>query len=53
MRKRVEEVFGWLKTVGDGRKLRYCGVARNRHWGLRKLAVSEPSEPVCAGRPDH
>ena len=29
-RKRVEEVFGWVKTVGGGRKLRYCGVERNR-----------------------
>ena len=31
-RKRVEEVFGWVKTVGGGWKLRYCGVARNRFW---------------------
>ena len=31
-RKRVEEVFGWLKTVGGGRKLRYVGQARNRSW---------------------
>ena len=31
-RKRIEEVFGWVKTVGGGRKLRYCGVARNRLW---------------------
>jgi hypothetical protein len=29
-RKRIEEVFGWVKTVGGGRKLRYCGVDRNR-----------------------
>ena len=29
-RKRIEEVFGWVKTVGGGRKLRYFGVARNR-----------------------
>lgn len=32
IRKRVEEVFGWVKTVGGGRKLRYCGVGRNRFW---------------------
>ena len=32
VRKRIEEVFGWMKTVGGGRKLRYCGVARNRFW---------------------
>ena len=31
-RKRVEEVFGWVKTVAGGRKLRYCGVERNRFW---------------------
>lgn len=28
-RKRVEEVFGWAKTVGGLRKLRYLGRARN------------------------
>ena len=32
VRKRVEEVFGWVKTVAGGRKLRYCGVERNRFW---------------------
>ena len=31
-RRRIEEVFRWVKTVGGGRKLRYCGVARNRRW---------------------
>jgi transposase len=31
-RKRVEQVFGWIKTVGGGRKLRYKGVARNQLW---------------------
>jgi len=31
-RKLVEEVFGWIKTVGGGRKLRYVGLARNRWW---------------------
>jgi hypothetical protein len=28
----VEEIFGWVKTVGGGRKLRYVGVARNQLW---------------------
>ena len=32
IRKRVEEIFGWMKTVGGGRKLRYLGVERNRLW---------------------
>ena len=31
-RKLTEEVFGWLKTVGGGRKLRYVGPDRNRSW---------------------
>ena len=30
VRKRVEEVFGWVKTVGGGRKLRCLGVGRNQ-----------------------
>lgn len=29
-RKVVEEVFGWMKTVGGMRKLRYIGLARNQ-----------------------
>ena len=29
-RKRVEEIFGWRKTVGGCRKLRFVGCARNR-----------------------
>ena len=29
-RKLVEEVFGWIKTVGGGRKLRFVGIERNR-----------------------
>ena len=32
VRKRVEEIFGWIKTVGGGRKLRYTGVERNQLW---------------------
>jgi transposase len=32
VRKRIEEIFGWVKTVGGGRKLRYKGVARNQLW---------------------
>ena len=31
-RKLVEEVFGWIKTVGAGGKLRYLGRARNKLW---------------------
>jgi len=31
-RKLVEEVFGWVKGVAGGRKLRYHGVARNQLW---------------------
>ncbi len=31
-RKRVEEIFGWMKTVGGARKLRYIGKKRNGMW---------------------
>jgi len=31
-RKLVEQVYGWVKTVGGGRKLRFLGLARNRCW---------------------
>jgi len=31
IRKRVEEVFGWQKTVGGFRRTRYRGVAKNQH----------------------
>jgi transposase len=29
-RKLVEQVYGWVKTVGGGRKLRFVGLERNR-----------------------
>lgn len=32
VRKRVEEVVGWVKVIGGGRKLRYAGVAANQLW---------------------
>jgi IS5 family transposase len=32
IRKRIEEIWGWVKTVGGGRKLRYKGVERNQLW---------------------
>ena len=34
VRPRIEEPFGWIKTVGGGRKLRYLGRERNRAWFL-------------------
>ena len=39
IRKRVEEPFGWIKTVGGGRKLRYIGQQRNRAWFKIEAAV--------------
>jgi hypothetical protein len=39
IRKRVEEPFGWAKTVGGGRQLRYRGRARNRAWFKMTAAV--------------
>lgn len=32
IRKRVEEIFGWGKTIAGGRKLRYKGMKRNCLW---------------------
>src|SRR5947207_4243368 len=32
IRKRIEEPFGWIKTIAGGRKLRYRGRQRNRAW---------------------
>lgn len=34
IRPRIEEPFGWIKTVAGGRKLRYRGRQRNRAWFL-------------------
>lgn len=39
IRKRIEEPFGWTKTVGGGRKLRYRGRERNRAWFKMTVAV--------------
>ena len=39
VRKRVEEIFGWTKTVGGGRKLRYIGVACNQMWADLTVAA--------------
>jgi transposase len=38
-RKRIEECFGWMKTVGGGRKLRYIGLARNQLWATFAAAA--------------
>ena len=37
--KRVEEIFGWTKTVVGGRKLRYVGQKRNEMWMLLTVAT--------------
>ena len=39
IRKRIEEPFGWIKTIAGGRKLRYIGRQRNRAWFLLSGAV--------------
>ena len=61
VRKRVEEIFGWIKTVGGGRKLRYKGVKRNQLWAefttaaynlvrMAKLGISEATlqDKLCS-----
>jgi transposase len=32
LRKRVEEIFGWMKTVGGLRRTRYRGIERTQAW---------------------
>jgi len=55
IRKRIEEIFGWVKTVGGGRKLRYKGIERNKLWWeltavaynllrMAKIALKDPAE---------
>jgi len=39
IRKRIEEPFGWIKTIGGGHKLRYIGRERNRAWFMMTAAV--------------
>jgi hypothetical protein len=46
IRKRVEEIFGWTKTTGGGRKLRYRGVARNQCWAEMTVAASNLLRPI-------
>ena len=38
-RKRVEEIFGWAKTVAGGRKLRYIGIRKNQMWATFTAAA--------------
>ena len=38
-RPRIEEPFGWIKTIAGGRKLRYNGKDRNRAWFKMTTAV--------------
>jgi transposase len=38
-RKRVEEIFGWMKTVGGWRKTRYRGQSRNSLWAYLTAAA--------------
>jgi hypothetical protein len=55
IRKRIEEPFGWIKTIGGGRKLRYIGRERNRAWFLLSGAVytSSGSPNSTSKAPDH
>jgi transposase len=39
IRKRIEEPFGWMKTIAGGRKLRHIGTQRNRAWFVMTGAV--------------
>ena len=60
IRKRVEEPFGWMKTVGLFRKSRWIGVERTDFVGqfiaascnlihMAKLTTTNTSDPPCIG----
>ena len=51
IRKRVEEVFGWMKTVGGLRRTRYrnrdrTGLAAYHLVRMAKLTAAPEAEPV-------
>lgn len=59
IRKRIEEIFGWTKTIGGFRKSRYRGVERSHAAGqyvgaalnlrrMAKLLVTNPPNLVRA-----
>ena len=59
LRKRVEEVFGWMQPVGGFRRTRYRGLDRTGHTGslvgtaynlvrMARLMTSETSTPQAA-----
>ncbi len=39
IRPRIEEPFGWMKTIAGGHKLRYIGRDRNRAWFKMAAAI--------------
>jgi Transposase DDE domain len=60
LRMRVEEIFGWWKTVAGGRKLRYIGRRKNQLWAeltstafslVRLANLSTQATQRRAGRP--
>jgi transposase len=46
IRKRIEEPFGWIKTIAGGRKLRYIGRAATEHGS----SWPAPSTTSCESR---
>jgi transposase len=59
IRKRVEEIFGWMKTVGGFRRTRYCGVEKTGLAGflvgaaynrvrMSKLLAKPAAQPAAA-----
>ncbi len=49
-RKRIEEVFGWIKTVGGLRKTRHRGTARVGWMFTLAAAYNAVRIPEAAGR---
>ena len=47
----MEEPFGWAKTIGGARKLRYKGRERNKAWWLRSAEKPERAAAQPEARP--
>ena len=47
IRKRAEQIFGWMKTVGGMRRSRYCGAPAHR----RGLQVGGVGALTCCAWP--
>ncbi len=51
IRKRVEEIFGWIKTVGGLRRSQYRGLEQTQAWGYFVVGTYNPLRLARRRRP--